>query len=227
MFKGCLKGVLIAVGTVLILAAVAALLLLTRAGTYTTDIVADALTRAAKVEVRVDEVRILPLRRTVEIQGLTLMNPPSFKPKPAIEVARLALQVDLRTLFSTSPRVEQAVVDGAHVHIRYKLGKGTNLGALATRASEAGEEARSFVIDEFRCQGAKVSLSANVVPVSSLSFELAPFALSGDVGTRPLTTGELTAIFLRTVLHETVTVKGLLRPVGNLIRDEIRGLSGE
>lgn len=227
MVKGCLKGVLIAVGTLLILAAVAALLLLMRADTYATDVVARALTRAAKTEVRVEKVRISPLRRTVEIQGLTLMNPPSFKPKPAIELDRLALQVDLRTLFSKSPRVEQVVVNGAHVYIRYKLGKGTNLGALAVRASEAGEKERSFVIDEFRCQGAKVSLSANVVPAPPVSFELAPFALSGDVGKRPLTSGDLTAIFLRTVLHETVTVKGLLRPVGNLIRDEIRGLFGE
>jgi len=227
VLKGCLKAVLITVGTLLILAAVAALLLLTRADTYATDAVAGALTHAAKTEVRVDEVRIAPLRRTVEIHGLTLMNPPSFKPKPAIEVDRLALQVDLRTVFSKSPRVEQAVVDGAHVHIRYKLAKGTNLGALAALASEAGENERSFVIDEFRCQGVKVSLSANVVPAPPVSFELAPFALSGDVGQRPLTTGEVTAIFLRTLLHETVTLKGLLRPVGNLIRDEIRGLLGE
>jgi len=233
MIKGCLKTVLITVGAILILAAVAALLLMTRGETYATDLVAGALTRAAKTEVRIDSVSLAPLRQTLTVEGLTLMNPPTFKAKPAIEVERLALQVDLRTLFSRSPRIERVVVDGAHVHIRYKLAKGTNLAALAALADEAGQageaggKERSFTIDEFTCENAKVSLSANLIPASSVSFALPPFSLSGDVGNRPLTTGEVTALFLRTILHETLTVKGLLRPVAKLIRGEVRGIFGD
>ncbi|NIA12650.1 MAG: AsmA family protein [Nitrospiraceae bacterium] len=236
--KGCLKIVVAAVGMVLILAAIATLLLITQTDTYANDALCRLISDAAKTEVTLDRVRLLPQQQAIELHGLTVMNPPPLKPEPAIEIGRLYIQFDLKTLLSKTPRIRRIEVDEAVVHLHYRAAKGTNIGLLATRAqqaanaqpapgSQAQDEKRTFTIDEFTCKGASVSLSTNLLPASEVDLNIAPFTLTGDVANRDITPAELTAIFLRTLVRETVTLKGLLKPAASLIGQELKSLIGQ
>ena len=236
---GCLKFVVAAVGMVLILVAIAALLLVTQTDTYANDALCRLIGNAAKTEVTLDRVRLLPQQHAIEFHGLTVMNPPPLKSKPAIEIGRLHIQFDLKTLLSKSPRIRRIEVDEAVVHLHYRAAKGTNIAMLAERAQQAAnaqpapgsqqaaDRARTFTIDEFTCKGAAVSLSTNLLPASEVDLNIAPFTLTGDVVNRDITPGELTSIFLRTLVRETVTMKGLLKPAASLIGQELKSLVGK
>ena len=236
--KGCLKSIVASVGIVLILIAIAALLLITQTDTYANDALCRLIGAATKTDVTLDRVRLLPQQRAIELQGLTVMNPPPLKQTPAIEIGRLNIQFDLKTLLSKSPRIRRIEVDEAVIHLRYRAAKGTNIGLLATRAqqtanaqpapgSQTEDSPRAFTIDEFTCRGAAVSLSTNLLPASEVDLNIAPFTLTDDVANRDITASELTAIFLRTLVRETVTLKGLLKPAVSLIGQELKMLTGQ
>lgn len=231
--KGCLKVSLTVIGLILILIAVGVLLLLSKAENHLRDGVQKAFEYATGADVELESVHAFPWRQTVEFRGLDFLNPPPFKDGAAIHLDRVSLLFDLRSIFSQAPRIRRILVDGARVNIRYEAGRGTNLGALTKHSEQPPEspsaqqqDSRRFLIDEFVCKGAKVALSANVAPVPPVSFELAPFKLSGDVGQRAVTTTEATSLFLRTLMRETLTMKGLLKPVASLIQGELGGLFG-
>ena len=247
--KRFFRVAVIAVGTLLIVVAVGVLLFITQADTVAKGVIERALTQVTDVPANVDSVRILPLDQSIEIRGLTLLNPKPFKAGPAIRVERIRLRLDLKTWFSRTPTIRQILVQGADLRVRYRLGEGTNLGRLARRAggdeaepapeekagtdenpgSEAGAaspEARAFMIKELRCENAKVSIGTNIIPLASVGTELASFTLA-DLGDKPITTGKITAIFLRTALKQTLSLNGILKPVMFLIRKELGNLPAD
>ena len=226
--KTALKLVAAAVGLVLIAAALVVIALVIQADTYAKGVVERTLSYVMQAELKADRIRVLPLRYSIEITGLTVANPPPFKAESAIAVQRLTLRFNPRTLFSSAPAIRQVLVQGAQVRLRYRLGEGTNLGALAKQAAIRGKapdpaapEAarRVFVVKEVRCEKIKLSVSANVIPLASAGLEIAPFTLE-NLGDKPVTPGDITALFLRSILRETLTLKGLLSPVISLLKNE-------
>jgi len=59
-----------------------------------------------------------------------------------------------------------------------------------------------------------------------VNLDLAPFSLE-DLAKKPVSIGEATGIFLRSVLTETLTLKGLLNPVRDKIQAELRQRFGQ
>jgi len=233
--KGFFKIGVVGVGTVLILIAVACVLLMTEADSFFKELIEGAMSYAVNGEVHLDRLRVLPLQESIEIQDLRLHNPPEFKDKEALRIGRVLVEFEGKTLFSRAPIIRRVLLEEAEINLRYKLGKGTNLGALAKAAAERSgmddsdapaSARRMFEIRELRCENAKISLSANVVPLLSPGVNLASFKLN-DFGDRPVRTGEIISIFLRTVLKETLTLKGLLNPVVSLVHKEVDELGGD
>jgi uncharacterized protein involved in outer membrane biogenesis len=242
--KGCLKLFLATTGLILILPAVALLLAVAQTDTYARTPLERLFSHATGTAVTIDSVGVVPFSPTLRFEGITIMNPPALPAKPAIEVDTLTIEFDPHSLFSKTPTIREASVDGATVHLRYNVGQGTNIGDLTELASQNDEElptpeddnaapdldaARAetkwrFVVDSFQCRNVKVDLSANVLPVGEASFEIAPFSLNDDVTNSPMTTRQVTAVFLKTLLRETLTLKGLLKPVGSLVGQELQSL---
>lgn len=229
--RGCLKVATIAVGVTLIGVAVLALSLVFRADAYTKRALERTLSYVTATDLTLDRIRMLPLQESIEIRRLAVGNPQPFKKGPAIEVKRILIRFDLRTLLSRAPTIRQVLLQGVRIHLRYRVGEGTNLGSLARDAAARGKTVdpdaprgarRTFVIKEFRCEDAHVSLSTNLVPLASAGFTLAPFSLK-DPDRSPVTVGQVTSLFLRSVLRETLTLKGLLSPLVSLIHDELSG----
>ncbi len=221
--KSALKTVMIVVGLVLIGISVGAVVITTQMEDRICDRLAARLARDFGTEVSLEEVRLVPWRRGVELIGLTIANPPQFKEGHALRFERILVQPVLRTLFSDTLTLSRVVLEGAEVNLRYELGDGTNLGRLGRQAADraaTNPEGRHVRVRECRCEGAKVRLKANLLPTPAVPIKIAPFTMKELDEDRPVSTPKLAAVFVESLVLEIVTLKGLLRPVGNLLRKE-------
>ncbi len=255
--KKLLKVLFIVLGILLVIAGAIALLSMTRMNVFLQRVVVQQLSRAYDTRVTVGSVSVDLVRERVEIGDLTVFNPPSFRNTPAMHCGAVKVLFDLRSIFSKEPTIRAVSVEDVDVHLRYELGEGTNLGVLARRAADrdralvksdkrkTDREAtgndrpesendplrtrREWVIEEFRCNGAKVHVSANLLPFTALALNLAPFKLEELTEDRtPASIPKVAGIFVRSVMLETLTLKGLLRPVlkplVSRLRDEAESL---
>jgi len=230
--KGCLKPAVTLVGIALILGAVATLLLASQADTYLKWGVEKAVTKAAGAPAHIERFEILPMRQSVLIEGLVLDNPAGWKAEPALDVKSVLVNFDAKTLFSENPRIRSIDISGATANLRYDLARGINLDQLAKAAAKhaSGEPihalGRRFQVDACRCRDVKLCVAGGLLPGKMVSLDLAPFTLE-DLAKKPVSIGEATGIFLRSVLTETLTLKGLLNPVSDKIQAEIRQWLGQ
>ena len=79
---------------------------------------------------------------------------------------------------------------------------------------------REFIIQELRCEGATVAMSSNLVPSSGVKVEVAPFTMTEISNSQPISTADLSAVFIRSLIRQTLSTKGLLRPIADLLRGE-------
>lgn len=230
--KGCLKPAVTLVGIGLILGAVASLLLASQADTYLKWGVEKAVTRAAGTPAHINRFQILPVRQCILIEGLALDNPAGWKAEPALEIKSVLVNLDAKSLFSENPRIPSVEIRGATVNLRYDLARGLNLTQLAKSAPKPAPAkpiqalGRRFQVDACHCRDVKVCLAGGLLPGKIVNLDLAPFTLQ-DLANKPVSLGEATGIFLRSVLTETITLKGLLNPVREKIQAELRQLLGQ
>ena len=233
--RSCLKTLMIGIGILLILTAVLLIIAATQLKTVTRSGLEHTLSIAFLTDVTVEDVDLALHEGHIEIHNIVVGNPASFRTGSAMELGTVIADVDMKTLFSRTPTIDRIVVKEAHVDLRHELAEGANLVMLARNASRfskqdeaASEEAappadgpgREFIIKELTCEDATVAMSTNVIPMSGLKVEVAPFTLA-DIGKdRPISTAELSAIFIRSLIQQTLSTKGLLRPIADLLRGE-------
>ncbi len=226
--KGCFRVAFTAMGLLLIAVALGAITLMFETDIYAKGLIERTLSYVINADLRVEHIRVLPLEPGLELRGISVSNPGTFKSGTAMTIKRALLRFDPKTLFSKTPVIRQVLLQGMHVNLRYEIGEGTNLGTLRKQAklgshpedAKAPRAARgAFIVQEVRCEEAEMALSTNMVPVVKADLHLAPFTLH-DFGNRPVTVGELTAAFLGSVLRETLTLRGLLSPVTSLLQKE-------
>ena len=222
--RGAIKFIMTAIGLMLITIAVAVILLSSPLRDLARQRLSGALAAHYGADVSIDAIRLAPLEYGIEIRGLTIFNPEPFAREPAIECERILLRADLATLFSPEPVFSSVEIEAPKVHLRYDLGKGSNLMSLVKNAEEAEAKAaparRSVVIQNCSATGAKVTLTSNAVLGVPFPINLAPFKLKEVSAENPVSGWKMSRIFLKTLLMETVTMKGLLSPVAEKIRSE-------
>lgn len=222
--KGCLKSAVILAGIVLILGAVASLLLMAQADTWLKRGAEAGISVAAGAPVRIERLRIMPLRQCMEIQGLAVENPPGWKAGSALTVESVLVNLDAKTLFSKTPRVKQVDIQGATVNLRYDAAQGWNLSKLVKMPGidNAGgvvdKLGRRFQIESCQCRDVKVCLSGGIVPDKLVALDLQPFTLE-NIEQNPVTVAQSTSIFLRSVVAQTLSLNGLLKPVQTELRN--------
>jgi uncharacterized protein involved in outer membrane biogenesis len=94
------------------------------------------------------------------------------------------------------------------------------------RLAEGSPVKKEFLIRSLHSEGAKVRLTANVAPRASIDLDVAPFDLEGVSKENPVTAGDMSASFIRSLLREAVTFNGLLSSATALVRSEIEDLGG-
>ena len=231
--KSCLKVALAAVGLILIALGVAAIVAGLRVEKSAKTGIERTLSYVYGTRVTVDDVSVSFGDQMLELKGLTVYNPSEFPAGPAMQFGSIVVKPELRSLLGDTPTINEVVVRDGKVNLRYELRKGTNLGQLAATASRFAETEnqdapwgarRTFVIKELRTEAAVIDLSANVLPLANVELDVSPFTLKELSSDRPVQAAELSAVFIRSLLTEGVTLKGVLEPVGDRLQTELAGV---
>lgn len=224
--KTAFKAVLTTLGLALILMGVCAILVFTQMDRVSSSALEELLSGAFNGEVSIESAGIVPAVRGLEIRGFVLENPEAFKDGPALECERILVEFDLMTLLSRSPVIHAILLKGVDVHYRYQVGQGTNIGSLAKSAAAGGGPGRRFTVDSLRCEKAEVHFSTNLIPKSSLGLRVVTIDLAGMGKEDPVTAREMVSLFLRALMEETMTVKGLLSTAVKSMTNELKDLGG-
>ncbi|NUM55029.1 MAG: hypothetical protein HUU46_15385 [Candidatus Hydrogenedentes bacterium] len=232
--KTVFRFLVTSVGLVLIVMALGAILFSTQAGAFADAAFERMLGYIYQTNVTIEHVVFLPRDRALMVQGLTIHNPPPFKEGPAIALGEVLVRVDPTTLLSAQPTVREVVMKDAAFYVRYEAGRGTNLGKLDENAnrfnttsastSEPLLAKREYVIRSFRSEAAKLDLSANFIPGSSLHLDVAPFTLEDLSSSTPVSTTQIGSLFIRSLLREAITARGLMKPVADRLNEELERL---
>ena len=223
------KSLLTGTGLVLILFGVVALFLVTQLDSSVRTAIERSLSHIYQTNVRVDHVSFILSQGALDVEGVTIFNPEPFKEGPAVEIGHAHLEFVPSTLISRTPVIQTVTLHDALVHLRLETAHGTNLGRLDANASrlsdgpDAGTPVaarRKFVIREFRSDAARVEFSSNILPVSSVGMDVQPFTMSELSSTKPVSTIDVCILFIRNVLQEGISLKGVLGPVADRLRAE-------
>lgn len=226
--KPFIKAAFTALGILLILIGVLAILLIGTAGRIAKDTIGDALSEAFTTPIDYEAIILSPAQWSAEIRGFSVANPKNFKEGPAIECGLIRIEFEPTTLFSKSPVIRHLLIEGADLYYRHEAGEGTNIGQLAEDAeNQQATTTRRVIIRHLRCEDAKVHFSTNLIPKTRINLPLVTIDLENIHDNNPITTRQATAIFLRSALLETVTLKSLLKPLVNSIRRRLGRLPEE
>ncbi len=226
--KSFIKFALTSVGLVLILIGVIGIFVLTQAQQLLTNAMDEVLTDAFGSSASVKSVSLSPGNRALVLHEFALANPEGFAPGDALKCARIELRVKPGTFLTGAPSIETMDIKGADIDFRYELGRGTNIAAIARALSqEPVEDAPAFKVEKLRCRDAKIHFSANVIPGANLPLNVVTIRLDNLENGAPITAAQTTSIFLRSVLMETLSIKGLLSPVFAKVRGEVDELSAD
>ena len=225
-----MKYTIIMVGLTLILIGVTAFVASAYFEQIIMEKVEDAVSATFASSARVDSVSISPINRSLELRGFSLSNPSSYKDGNAIECKVIELRFQPKTLFTDSPVVRSVRFKGTDVFYRHKVGTGSNIKELSDRAAKSAAVAGpdsypKIVVESVHCENARIHFSANVIPVASVGLNLVDVHLANLQSQDALSTRTVASIFLRSLAKEIVTVKGLLTPVVDEVRQGISSIS--
>lgn len=212
--KSALKIAMIAIGLTLIVTAVCVLLLGPHLERLTARTLEGVLSEVFGSSVSIGGVAVSPSTRTLDLHDVSLANPEGFKEGPAIESKRVRLSLQWPSIFSETPVVRSAVLEGADIHYRYQIGKGTNLARLEELAKKnaATRGPSPFSIGEISCEEAKVHLSTNLIPLTSLGVDLVDVSLKEADDKKTFSAGTALANFVGSTANEIASISGLLLP---------------
>jgi len=181
-----------------------------------------------QTDIQVDGVHVALANPAIEIEGIQIMNPPSFKQEPAITMDKVRVLIDVPSLFSSAPTLPAVEVLNPKLTVRYRVGEGTNIGKLlgnADRFESRRDDAdtpfgasRRFRLGTIKSDGGTVQFATNVLPISSPEVEVSAFQID-DFENDPLNIGQIGSMLLRGIFTEGITADGVFDPIAGKLRD--------
>lgn len=222
--KGAIKFIMISVGLLLIGIAVAAIVFREQAAGLARARIARKVSHVFGTEADLARISVAPLKRALVLHELVVNNPPEFKAGNAVRCRRLSLVPDWRTVFQQTLTIHEMRLEGTEIGLRYETGRGTNLGRLAQHALDLAETdppGRRLRVERLVCEEARLRLDSNLTPKSPIPLRLAAFDVENLEKGEGISAAKLSSILMRSLVLEVVTLKGLLRPVAGLLREEL------
>lgn len=158
----------------------------------------DRLAHLYDTRVEVERFHFAPLELGAVAEGVVLYNPEGFPPGPAIEIDRVVLRPDFRTLFSGQIMLDEIILDNLRLE---QPGMGKNIEQLAANARAASESGGEGGMDvrRVKCTGGAFG------PITLRPFD------SGPPGEQPpVSGGDVRRELLKNFGLDLVTLKGLL-----------------
>ena len=225
-----LRYTIILIGLTLILIGVSAFV----ASAYFEQIimqkVEDAVSATFASRAEVKSVAISPINRSLELRGFTLANPSDYKSGTAIACKTIELRFQPKTLFTDSPVIRSVTFRDTDVYYRHKVGRGSNIKVLSERAAQsavlAGPDAYpKLIVESVHCEDARIHFSTNAVPFANMGMNLVDVHLIKLQSAEISSTRTVASVFLRSLAKEIVTLKGLLSPATDEVRQGISSIS--
>jgi len=221
---GPLKFMLTSLGLMLIAIGIGFIVLTAQAERFVTKSTAEILTDTFDSTAYIDHIAVSPTDRSLILHEFTLSNPRSFKEGQALTAERIVLQFDPASLLSKTPVIEKMTLENVRIQYRLEIPDGTNIGTLANTLEERSQRdgARKFIVKKLVCRDAQVEFTTHFVP-DSIGMNLVTIELDNPQSGESVSAAGLASIFLRSVIKETLTLKGLLSPVLPQLRRESEG----
>lgn len=216
--KAAIRFILTTIGLLLIGAFIAAVLLLTQFEGTLRDLVTSRASRILGADVHLEGVRLDWARQGMVLKGVSVMNPEGFTDRTALRIESVSLEPDPLTLFSKTPRVKRVHAEGGVVHLQYKAGSGTNVGALMNQARAWAE---SQDADEKAVWGRRVKVhsivSSNVdtrvesisPPTPAIPLAIEAFTLEDPGQGNPVSGARMVYLGLRGFLRQLSSLEGI------------------
>lgn len=211
--KNVLKFGMTAVGLLLILIGVAAIVAYTQVDRFGYPLMADVLSEAFGQDVSIGAIRLAPMRQSLIIEDMSVSNPPAFKDGDAIQCDKVEVFLDPKTMFAQTPVLRKLQIEGADFYYRHELNDGINITQIMQNAEAARENKRRFYVKELVAENAEVHFSTNLVPIGQVGLNVVNVRLKDLADGDAIGAGKIVSVFLRSVIVETLTLKGLLNPL--------------
>jgi len=197
-------------------------------------------TFATGVETKVDKVDASVFAGHFGIEGLSLANPPGFRPEPFFQMKTARAAWQNGSIVSDRIQMDELVLDGVDVSLE-RTDSGTNYGKILDHLDKlsGGKEekkpespeskgGKQLTIKKIEVKNVHVSLHLSGVPLASGSTDLnIPSLVINDFRSDGSTTeivAQLTKELLKAILHEVVALGGSLPK--DLLKDLDQGLKG-
>ena len=199
-------------------------------------------TYATGVETKVDKVDASVFAGHFGIDGLSLANPPGFRPEPFFQMKSARAAWQNGSILSDRIEMDEFVLDGVDVSLE-RTDSGTNYGKILDHLEKLssggkGEEkapespeskgGKQLTIKKIQVKNVHVGLHISGVPLASGSTDLnIPSIVIKDFRSDGSTTeivAQLTKELLKAILQEVVSLGGSLPK--DLLKDLDKGLKG-
>ena len=228
--KAFVKTICIITGLALLGIGVCFFLLLPRGTQWYAGRLESALSKELACPVLIGGIRLQPLQKALEIHDLQIGNPSTFKEGESLRCKSILIRPQLKTLFSDELIIQTIQLKNLSVHLRYELGRGTNLGDLCRKANEAAaaaEGTKRCKINEISCYSADLKLSSNLAPLAPIAMKMPAFTLNGIGADKALSREEAIAAVLEELIREVSNVGGILKQAGTLLKSELKDIRGK
>jgi hypothetical protein len=221
--KAVIKFGLTAVGLLLIMTGIGGLVVYTQAERFTSRFIAEMLSSSFDSRAEIGSISIAPTKKALILHNVKLKNPAKFKEGDALTSERVIVKIDPFSLLRKSPIIEQLTFLDTVIHFRYEVFQGTNIGKLARQfesISDNDSATPRFIIQNVRCKNAKVEFSTNLIPKANIDLNLVTIELNNLDNEEPINAAKASSIILRSLIKETLTLKGILSPIMKQLRKE-------
>ncbi len=219
--KAALKLGFTALGLILIVIGIGGMVVYTQVERYASRSIGEMLGTSFDSTAHVESISVAPGKKAIILNDVTLYNPEKFKEGEALTCKRVVVQLDLMSLLGESPTIDQLSFIGTDVFYRHEILDGTNIGALAKKFERAASiDPSKFVVKKVLCKDARVSFSSNLIPKADMDLNLVTVELDSLDNGKPVSGAEVTSIFLRSIVRETLTINGLLNPIVKQLRKD-------
>ncbi|MEJ2689048.1 MAG: hypothetical protein P8130_03705 [Deltaproteobacteria bacterium] len=189
-----MKKVLIGIGVLLVIAAVAITLVVENLGTLIKKGIETAGPAILQAEVKVDKVAISLSSGSGELDGFMVGNPAGFTTPYAFDMDRIKIQLDPKSLTTDTVHIKQILIEGPRINYEGAIGK-SNLNQLQANAeayiakrggskekvAKKGKPGKTVIIDSLKITGGEASLSMNLLQGKKVTVPL-PVIEMKDIG---------------------------------------------
>lgn len=189
-----MKKVLIGIGVLLVIAAVAITLVVENLDTLIKKGIETAGPAILQAEVKVDKVAISLSSGSGELDGFMVDNPVGFTTPYAFDMDRIKIQLDPKSVTTDTVHIKQILIEGPKINYEGAIGK-SNLNQLQANAeayiakrggtkekvAKKEKPGKAVIIDSLKIIGGEASLSMNLLQGKKVTVPLPEIEMK-DIG---------------------------------------------